>query len=77
MSTRRDQLIAAGLIKIADCCSEALAAAESRHFSAENARDNITDINRLVWELRWDVGPAGGETELDREDDAKKAEAAE
>lgn len=71
MSQQRDRRIAEGLIRIADRCSEALAAAEEQHFSAENAHDNIAAINRLVWELRWEVGPSGGETELDRDRDAE------
>jgi hypothetical protein len=79
MSAQRDRLIAEGLIRIADRCSEALAAADDRHFSQEGALNNITDINRLVWELRWEVGPSGGDSELDRDylADIKEAQAAE
>lgn len=67
MSAQRDKQIAKGLIRIADRCSEALAAATHEHYSEENALDNLKDIDRLVWELRWEVGPSGGHTELDPE----------
>lgn len=78
MSARRDQLIAAGLIKIADRCSEALAAASTDGISSSCLADQIADINKLVWELRWEVGPAGGKAELDRDylADIKEMEAA-
>jgi hypothetical protein len=59
----RDRLIAEGLIRIADRCSEALAAAADPAVDVEGLTENISDINLLVWRLRWDTGPAGGADE--------------
>ena len=59
---QRDQEIAEGLIRIADRVSEALAAAEDYKDcdDLESVKQNLADINREVWRLRWEVGPDGG-----------------
>jgi hypothetical protein len=56
----RDELIAERLIKLADRCSEALAAAHDPGCDVGQLTENLADINLLVWRLRWDIGPAGG-----------------
>jgi hypothetical protein len=71
---QRDQLIAEGLIKLSDRCGEALAAVEDPNAGTDNARENLVEINNLIWRLRWDVGPSGGaEAQLDRCDDESEA----
>ena len=73
MSQQRDRLIAEALLRITDRCREALAAAALEGVSADCLGEQIADINRLVWDLRWEVGPSGGKTELDRDHGAEGA----
>lgn len=78
MSPEREARIVEGLRTIAERCSEALAAAEDwgqagavEGSDIESARQNIADINREVWRLRWDILLGSGDTKLET-----KAEAA-
>lgn len=71
----RDRLIAETLLKLADQCSAGLAGIDAKNASLEDARVRLQDINRLIWELRWEVGPdAGGEPVLDTPNKAEAAE---
>jgi hypothetical protein len=59
---RHVRLLRAGIIKLADRCGEALAAAHDDQATVAQLAENIADINLLVWRLRWEGATDGEET---------------
>ena len=53
-----------GLVRIADRCSEALAALHDDDDADHVHNENLNGINREVWRLRWQIGLYGGSSEL-------------
>lgn len=63
-----------GLLRLADRCSEALAAMlEDKEIDQQHV-ENLSEINRDVWQIRWEIGLFGGSTEIAPRADEKTAE---
>jgi hypothetical protein len=50
-----------GLRRITDRCAEALASLHADKKVDQQHFDNVLDINREVWSLRWELGLSGGQ----------------
>jgi hypothetical protein len=64
MTPEQEAELCAGLLRIADRCAEALATLHGDNEVDQQHIENVLDINREVWSLRWELGLPGGHERL-------------
>ncbi|HKY37153.1 MAG TPA: hypothetical protein VJN18_14510 [Polyangiaceae bacterium] len=64
MSPEHEREVIEGLLRLADRCSEALANMVDDKEIDDQHVDNLSEINREVWRIRWEIGLLGGHTEI-------------
>jgi hypothetical protein len=64
LTMQQQEFLCDALLRLTDRCAEALATLHGDNKVDEQHFDNVLDINRELWSLRWELGLMSGWTEL-------------